>query len=231
MKPRLVIIRPQPGGDATAALAAEAGFDPVVMPLFAVEPVDWQAPPPGEYDALLIASANVLRHGGADLDRYRSLPVYAVGAQTARMATDAGFTVVHAGTGGIHRLLPVVTAHGHHRALRLSGADNIALPDDNDLTIDTVKVYAARALPAGNPPQWPGRGAIVALHSARAARHWTAECDRLGLARADIAIAAFAPAIAEAAGTGWRAVAVAEHPDDVALLSAAKSLANSNTQT
>lgn len=226
MKPRLVIIRPQPGGDATAALAAKAGFDPVVMPLFAVEPLDWQARPADQYDALLIASANVLRHGGAGLDQYTSLPVYAVGAQTARMATDAGFTVVHAGTGGIHRLLPVVTAHGHRRALRLSGEDNIALPDDNDLTIDTLKVYAARALPADNR-QWPGPGAIVALHSARAARHWAAECDRLGRPRTDIAIVAFAPAIAEAAGSGWSAIAVAERPDDAALLSAAKTLVKS----
>jgi uroporphyrinogen-III synthase len=58
----------------------------------------------------------------------------------------------------------------------------------------------------------------VLLHSAATARHFAAECDRLGLARDTIDLAALGPRIADAAGSGWRAMHLAAQPDEAALL-------------
>jgi uroporphyrinogen-III synthase len=48
---RLVILRPEPGASATADRARAMGLEPVVMPLFKVEPVDWETPDAGSFDA------------------------------------------------------------------------------------------------------------------------------------------------------------------------------------
>ena len=71
----------------------------------------------------------------------------------------------------------------------------------------------------------PERGEpVVLLHSAEAARHFAAEVDRLGLSRGRIALAAFAPRIAAAAGTGWAASRAARQPNDPALLALAREM-------
>ncbi|MBS1240071.1 MAG: uroporphyrinogen-III synthase, partial [Proteobacteria bacterium] len=61
-------------------------------------------------------------------------------------------------------------------------------------------------------------------HSAEAARHFTAECDRLGLDRANIALAALGPRIAAAGGGGWREVRSAQSPREAALLALARDM-------
>ena len=99
MTRRLAVLRPEPGNSATAARIVAAGFDAVRLPLFAVEPLAWTAPDPGEYDALLLTSANAVRHAGTALDRLRGVPVVAVGQATANAARAAGLTVAITGDG------------------------------------------------------------------------------------------------------------------------------------
>ena len=48
----------------------------------------------------MLTSANAIRHGGAGLERLRSLPVHAVGEATAAAAREAGFAVAGIGEGG-----------------------------------------------------------------------------------------------------------------------------------
>ena len=69
-----------------------------------------------------------------------------------------------------------------------------------------------------------GQGATVLLHSGEAASHFAAECDRLGIARGIVRLAALAPRIAEAAGEGWRALAIAPQTRDRALLELARDM-------
>ena len=88
MRP-LVILRPEPGASATARAAAALGLDPLVIPLFVVEPVEWVAPDPAGFDALLLTSANAIRNGGAELERVRGLPAVCVGEGTAAAAVSA----------------------------------------------------------------------------------------------------------------------------------------------
>ena len=69
-----------------------------------------------------------------------------------------------------------------------------------------------------------GRVDAVLLYSPRTAAHFAAQVDAAGIDRGGIALAALSPAVAGAAGSGWRAVAAAVTPDDTALFAAATAL-------
>jgi uroporphyrinogen-III synthase len=66
--------------------------------------------------------------------------------------------------------------------------------------------------------------AVVLLHSAAAARHFAAECNRLSIPRSSISIAAMGARVARAAGTGWAALQSAENPRDDELLALARHM-------
>jgi uroporphyrinogen-III synthase len=201
-----------------------AGHDPLVCPLFRIEQVAWTPADPDAYDALLVGSANVFRHGGPALADLKSLPVYAVGGKTARMAMDLGFRVRGQGQGGLAALLPMLVEEGHLHILRLAGEDHVDLPATR-LAIDTRIVYRSRALPMpGELAEALQSPAVVLLHSARAAQHFGQLVDDAGLSRTHISLALFAPALVDASGDGWAAVRVATTTDDRALLDAAAAL-------
>ena len=65
---KLLLLRPEPGLSASAERARALGLEVIACPLFAIEPVEWEAPDPADYDALLLTSANAVRHGGHGLD-------------------------------------------------------------------------------------------------------------------------------------------------------------------
>jgi uroporphyrinogen-III synthase len=221
---RIIVLRPQPGATATAQALRAAGHDPLVCPLFTIEQVAWTPADPSAYDALLVGSANVFRHGGPALADLKNLPVYAVGGKTARMAHDLGFRVRGQGAGGLAALLPMLIDDGHLHILRLAGEDHVDLPGSR-LAIDTRIVYRSRALPMPDGLREAlARPAVVLLHSARAASHFSALVDAAGLDRGSIRLALFAPALVEAAGEGWAAVRVAASSDDRALLDVADAL-------
>ena len=118
---KLLIIRPQPGADATAKRAAALGLESHILPLFSVEKLDWEPDEAASYDALLITSANAILHSGSGLDALKSLPVYAVGAASARVAVDAGFTIAATGTSDAGAIVAAAQADGHSRLLWLTG--------------------------------------------------------------------------------------------------------------
>lgn len=200
------------------------GLGALSFPLFAVRALDWPPVPRDTVDALLLGSANALRHGGPALDLYRGLPAYAVGERTAEAAREAGLDVVLAGSGGLQSVLGRI-APAHRRLLRLAGRERIVLDVPQALSITTREVYASEALPLpaelgdllANP-------AVVLLHSGEAAAHFARACDRDGIDRTVIRLAALGPRIAEAAGFGWADVALAPEPNDTALLALARDL-------
>lgn len=222
----LLVVRPEPGNARTLAAARELGLDACGVPLFVVEPVAWEPPDPARFDAVLLGSANALRHGGDALARFTTLPVYAVGATTAAAAEKAGFTVAARGEGGLQMLIPKLAEDGRKRVLRLSGEAHVSLNPPPGMTIATAVVYAAHPLPLPVDAV-PSQGVVVALHSGEAARHFTAECARLGLDRSTIALACLAPRVAEVAGQGWAEVRVAPIPQplgEAALLALARDM-------
>ena len=217
----LAVIRPEPGNMATRRAAQELGLKVLAVPLFEVVALDWQVPDPAQFDALLIGSANALRHAGPGLDALKALPVLCVGEASAEAARAAGLRVIATGQGGLQALLDSL-ADAPRRLLRLAGRERVELRLPEGTSMAERVVYASEPRPL-DPARLPDR-AVVALHSAEAARHFAAECDRLALPRGRFALVALAPRVAAAAGPGWAALAVAESADDAALLAQARAL-------
>lgn len=210
---RILIVRPEPGAAATAARVAALGHDPVVQPLLATQAVDWQLPAT-EPDAVILTSAAAVRHAGAAADALKSLPALCVGAATQAAAQAAGWARAQAGPGTLQALLDAIAAGPHRRLLHLAGADRTAAVVPETLAIEVIITYRAALQPL---PALPAADAAL-LHSPRTARHFAAEWDRLGGRRGCMALHAISAATLAAAGTGWRAAAIAACPNENALL-------------
>lgn len=223
MRP-LVITRPEPGATSSAKAAGKLGLHPVKMPLFEVVPIEWTAPDPGAFDALLLTSANAVRFGGAGLDRLRSLPAHCVGEATADAARAAGFDIAGIGASGVDALLESLPRELH--LLHLSGADRRA-PGFRVQPIEAIAVYEARPLPM---PTKLGEieESVVALYSPRASGRFSELAAEAKLDRSTIAIAAISRDTAAAAGDGWECVEPALEPTGPALLSLAARLCNNH---
>jgi uroporphyrinogen-III synthase len=214
---RLLLLRPEPGLSTSAERARTMGLEVLARPLFSVEPVAWDVPDAANYNALLLTSANAVRHGGVGLKLLKSLPVDAVGAATAALASDAGFRVKTIGDTDLSGLLKNLP--GDRRLLHLAGEDH---RDNFDPRIDRRIVY--RSTEIANPELSDVSGLVAAVHSPRAARRLA----ELVSARGRTLIAAISAAAAEAVGLGWERVAVAERPDDPSLLALAAMLCHTS---
>ncbi len=233
MSRRLFILRPEPGASATFARALALGMEAVAVPLFEVVPIAWDVPAAGMFNGLVLTSANAVRHGGVGLAGLRALPVFAVGDATATAAREAGFEVAQVGAGngldlmrevagGLHREGWAPAFAGEPRLLHLCGVEHVVLPGTVALT-----VYEARTLAV--PERLAGlSGQVAAVHSARAAARLREVAQELKLPLASIGVAAISSRAKAALGPGWRAVAVAERPDEPALLAAAARLCHTD---
>ncbi len=216
---KLLIIRPQPGADATAKRVRDAGFEPIVMPLFAIEPLPYPPVAPENYDALLLTSGNAVRAASDALKHLSPLPFYTVGAATARALEKASLEPGFVGTEGINALLLKAQENGHRNLIWLAGEDYSEPTLPEEIKLDIRFVY--RSVPVPTPPNFDKevrQADAVMLHSSRAAEYFAGSCDRAGVARQDITIATFSKNIADSAGEGWADVIVAAAPNDAALL-------------
>ncbi|OBV11992.1 uroporphyrinogen-III synthase [Erythrobacter dokdonensis] len=219
----LIALRPQPGLAATLEKARAAGLAIAGHALSEIRALPWDCPDPAAFDGLLIGSANAILNGGAHLERLKDKPVFAVGEATAEAARAAGLAVAMVGSGGLQGVLDAISGPCH--LLRIAGEEHVPLTPPEGVSFDTVIAYRNAMLPLDAAAIVLQSGsALVLLHSAATARHFAAECDRLGLYRARITLAALGPRIAAAAGEGWRAVHTASRPDEVALLALASHL-------
>lgn len=216
---KLLIIRPQPGADATAKRVRDAGFEPIIMPLFAIEPLPYQPITPERYDAVLLTSGNGVRAAGDVLAHLGSLPFYTVGAATARALTKASLDPGFVGTGGVDALLLKAQENGHRNLIWLAGEDYSEPILPADMALDIRFVYRSVAVPM--PPYFVKalrQADAVMLHSSRAAQYFASLCDNANVARGDITLATFSQNIADGAGEGWANTIVAAVPNDAALL-------------
>ncbi|QMW24132.1 uroporphyrinogen-III synthase [Sandaracinobacteroides saxicola] len=218
----LLITRPQPEADLTARAARTAGFTPIVAPLLLPEPVPWTLPA-DPFDALLLTSPQAPALAGAALPL--AAPAWCVGARTAQAARAAGLTHLVTGDSNGAALLARAAAAGLTTLLHLAGEDRTPLAPPPGLTLLIRTVYRARAvtaLPKAALAHLTGPAPLVALFSARTATLFATLAH--ALPRARIALATLSPAIAAAAGPGWRAVAIAARPTTESLLAAARTL-------
>lgn len=219
----VLIVRPEPGLAATMAAAQEMGLNAIGYPLSEIRPLDWQCPDPDGIDALLIGSANAIRHGGAALERLKHKPVHAVGQSTADAAREAGFEIAAIGAGGLQNVLDKVPSPA--RLLRIAGAEHVPLEPPAGIHIHTVIAYENAALELPEPLRpLHDLGLTVLLHSAASAKQFDRESRRLALQRNRIDLAAIGPRVASSAGKGWRAIHVSPAPNDRALLEMVRDL-------
>lgn len=215
---RLFILRAERGAAASLDRARAIGLDAVSVPLFGIEPVEWEAPDAASFDALLLTSANAVLHGGDRLAAYRGLEAYAVGEATAQAARDAGFDLAGTGDSGVERLLGSIKPG--LRLLHLAGEDR-RVTGRASQEIVAVTVYRALELP---PPGGLAEldGQVAAIHSPRAAKRLAVlvEAGR----RSHISLACISDCAAAAAGDGWEAKQGASGPNDEALLELAARL-------
>lgn len=219
---KLLVLRPQPGGDETAARARALGLEVVVAPLFAVRPLAWTPPDPAGFDAVMLTSASAARQASDGLASFKALPCYAVGEATAAAACEAGFADIRVGPDDGAALLMMMAEDGIRSAFHACGEDHLALGHPA-IAVARVPVYAAEAaevLPVA------AEGALALLHSPRAASLFAS----LAGDRSRIIIAAISARTARAAGSGWQHVAVAARPRDDALLELAAKLCQSERQ-
>lgn len=129
-----------------------AGHEVVVDSLLTIESVAFDSPR-GDYAALAVTSANALRATGASpaIARFTSLPLFALGAQTANAAREAGFSHVEMAGGDANALGAMLAQRlpAGARVLYLAGEnrarDLAALTAPAKVTIETLVVYRARA--------------------------------------------------------------------------------------
>jgi uroporphyrinogen-III synthase len=216
---RLLVLRPEPGASATVEKARQLGLEALAVPLFTVEAVEWTAPEAGGFDGVLLTSANALRFGGERLRSLRVLKAFAVGEATAEAARRVGFDVAATGDAGVERLLGSIEPD--LRLLHLCGEDRREL-EGAAQAITSLTVYRARLV--RHPDLSRAEGSIALIHSPRDGRRFA----ELVAGRATIGIAAISAAAAEAAGSGWKAIAVADQPSDDALLALAARLCNNS---
>jgi uroporphyrinogen-III synthase len=214
---RVLVLRPEPGATATVEKAQAVGLKAVAVPLFTIEPVQWETPDAGSFDGVLLTSANAVTFGGEALHSLRGLKVYAVGEATAQAAREAGFDIAARGDAGVDRLLSSIEPN--LKLLHLCGADR---RDAADAKQQITRVIVYRAVPIDAPDLSEAAGNIALIHSPRAGRRFA---ELIG-GRATISIAAISEAAADAAGDGWRTIETTAQPTDEALLALAATLCN-----
>jgi uroporphyrinogen-III synthase len=189
----VLVTRPEPECERTAALVAARGHPVLIEPMLVVEPVPDVAPSAGAAPpvAVVLTSANAARALAASpaLAQLTALPAFGVGARTAAAARAAGFTRIDTGAGDqtdLARLIttrlppgPLVYLAGEARAGDLRGALQA-----KGFTVDLLIVYRAvprRDMSAALRQALADRSLGAVLHySRRSAESFVAVTTRAG---------------------------------------------------
>lgn len=220
----IAVLRPEPGNRTTAEAIAAAGGTALRLPLFEIRALPWQAPDPAAFDALILTSANAVRHAGPALEGLRRLPVHAVGAATARAARAAGLTVAATGSADAASLLAAAEAGGVRRALHLAGREHTL--SAGGIVAAIVPVYASDAIPLPLDRVAGLAGSIALVQSARAGARLAEIVEQGRIDRSGIAIVAVSPRAAAAAGPGWEREVAPRDFSAAGLIAAAIALAD-----
>ncbi len=219
MARRVWVTRAQPGAEATAARLRAMGLEPVIEPVLETRPKAGVAIDLMGVDALAFTSAAGVSAFAA-LSNVRALRVFAVGDATAEAARAAGFGSFRSAGGGAIALADLIADAAPRPALVLNptavepAADLAALLAERGVTARSVAVYESREAGLAAAPK---DIAAVLIHSAKAAgvvARLTAGQDLSGVLLCAISAAAARPL----ADAGFGHVAVADAPNDAALL-------------
>ena len=179
----VLVTRPHPDDEATAAALRAKGFEVMLAPMLRFEPVAFHDDQDARYGAIIVTSANALRGIAAHLQgsRLLKLPLFAVGEHTASAAHRAGFDNVIPASGDAASLRDSVLASVKAKELKkaspllyLAGADlarDLAGElDERGFTVVTHTTY--RMIPVSSLPReaceaFAASGIEAVLHYSR----------------------------------------------------------------
>lgn len=230
---RLLVTRPLDDGLELAERLAGLGHEALVEPLLSIAPDLAAALPLAGATALLFTSANGVR-AFALRSQDRALPVFAVGAATARAAREVGFGDVACADGDAAALEALVVARRTpadgpllHVAGKVVAGDLSGRLAARGFEVRTAALYAAepalRLSDAARDALAQGEVDGVLVFSPRSATILVGLVEAAGLraAAARVELHALSEAVAAAAsGLPWRRVVVAAAPNEEALLAA-----------
>jgi uroporphyrinogen-III synthase len=154
---RVLVTRPQPGAERTAANLRARGCDVLLAPLLSLDIAPDAELGGASFAAVVLTSANAVRaiEHHARRAELISRPVFTVGPRTAEMARAAGFADVHSADGNVRALVRLLAAQPPGALLHLAGEDRAGdLAGDlarHGITVHTAVVYrmiSASGLPA-----------------------------------------------------------------------------------
>jgi len=236
----VLVTRPYPDDETTAASLRAKGFDVLRAPMLRFEPVALHEDMNARYSAVIVTSANALRGIEPHLKGHRmlELPLFAVGEHTAAAARRAGFTHVVSANGDAANLRDLVLASLKAKELKkastllyLAGAEfarDLASELEESgfrvVTQTTYKMIAVTSLPREVCDAFAANQVEAMLHySQRSARAFLDAARAGGVELSALAIpqccisAAVASVVRDAGATQ---VVVAATPDENALFEA-----------
>jgi uroporphyrinogen-III synthase len=151
---RVLVTRPADDSARTAEALRAAGHEPLVVPLFEIQPLAHAMPPP--VDAFIATSANALRQAQLTPE-HCTVPVYTVGDATATAAKHAGFGAIRSARGDSVDLAALLRSELKPGA-RIGYLAGIPRQDDalrvlsGQFTLSTLETYrtiAVETLPEG----------------------------------------------------------------------------------
>jgi uroporphyrinogen-III synthase len=227
---RVLITRPQPDGERTAAAVRAKGHDVLLAPLMKVKPVE--ADITGDWSAVIVTSANALRAlTPAQLAPLRTRPLFAVAERSALDAREAGFTDVRSANGDAADLIRlIVERYARQKAphLYLAGEDRASDVEGtlraHGIPVHTFVVY--RNITTGYPPELvraldAGTLDAVLHFSRRSSENFLAGGKDAGVLPRAVAlrhICISVPVAEPLAAAGAVEIAVARRPDEAAML-------------
>jgi uroporphyrinogen-III synthase len=228
---RLMITRPLEDAEPLATELAALGVEALTEPLLSIETTAAGAPDLKDVQGLLLTSANGVRAFAA-LSSERSLPVYAVGDATARVARLAGFEKVTSAAGDVTTLAERVQEKcqpGDGVLLHVAGTkvagDLAAMLTLAGYQYHRVQLYhaskATSLSPGGLDALKKGDLDGVVLYSPRTADSFVDLLTKAGAAdcAGRLSVFCLSDAVAARAGTiDWAQVVVAATPDQAALI-------------
>jgi uroporphyrinogen-III synthase len=119
----VLVTRPHPDDEATAAGLRSKGFEVLLAPMLRFEPVAFHDDTDARYAAVIVTSANALRGIEPHLagSRLLKLPLFAVGEHTASAARRTGFSKVIPANGDATALRELMLASVRTRELKKAG--------------------------------------------------------------------------------------------------------------